>query len=134
MSCFVHLRRSSFGDAIMPCMLHVIQKVLDGIIKQGEATEILPLSSRQNRGDKGKIRGKVIKRHRWAYQDFSPTWPLQNRWRGTGSGSMMRPYGWCSLTQEIGRRPGSIETTLHGATGAALRKQSADAWSLSRLV
>jgi len=84
MSCLVHLRRSSFGDAIMPRMedmvgqkeltrLHVIQKVLDGIIKQGEATEILPLSSRQIQGDTGKIRDKVIKRHRWAYQDFSPT-------------------------------------------------------------
>jgi hypothetical protein len=59
MSCLVHLGWSSFGDVIMSFtegsgyvgqkelrQLHVIQKVLGGIIKQGEAAEILPLSSR----------------------------------------------------------------------------------------
>lgn len=62
-----------YGRAKELTRLHVIQKVLDGIIKQGEATEILPLSSRQIQWDKGKIRDNVIKRHRWVYQDLSPT-------------------------------------------------------------
>jgi hypothetical protein len=78
--------------------LHVIQKVLERVIKQVEAAEILSLSSRQIRriikritieGDKGiihksrgrpsnrripgKIRDKVIKLYRKQYQDFGPT-------------------------------------------------------------
>jgi transposase-like protein len=78
--------------------LHVIQKVLERIIRQVEAAEILSLSSRQIRriikririeGDKGiihksrgrpsnrripgKIRNKVIQLYRKQYQDFGPT-------------------------------------------------------------
>jgi len=78
--------------------LHVIQKVLERVIKQVEAAEVLSLSSRQIRriikrvkieGDKGiihksrgkpsnrripdKIRDKVIKLYRSQYQDFGPT-------------------------------------------------------------
>jgi hypothetical protein len=78
--------------------LHVIQKVLERVIKQVEAAEILSLSSRQIRriikririeGDKGiihksrgrpsnrripgKIRDKVIQLYRKQYQDFGPT-------------------------------------------------------------
>src|SRR4030043_594909 len=78
--------------------LHVIQKVLERVIKQVEAAEILSLSSRQSRriikririeGDKGiihksrgrpsnrripgKIRNKVIQLYRKQYQDFGPT-------------------------------------------------------------
>ena len=78
--------------------LHVIEKVLEGMIKQGEAAEILSLSSRQIRrivkririeGDKGivhkargrpsnrripgKVRDKVIQLYRKQYADFGPT-------------------------------------------------------------
>ncbi len=78
--------------------LHVIQKVLERVIRQVEAAEILSLSSRQIRrivkririeGDKGiihksrgrpsnrripgKIRNKVIQLYRKQYQDFGPT-------------------------------------------------------------
>jgi hypothetical protein len=78
--------------------LHVIQKVVERVIKQVEAAEILLLSSRQIRriikrirleGDKGiihksrgrpsnrripgKIRDKVIQLYRKRYQDFGPT-------------------------------------------------------------
>lgn len=78
--------------------LHVIQKVLERIIKQVEASEILSLSTRQIgrivkririEGDKGiihrsrgkpsncripsKIREKVIKLYRKQYEDFGPT-------------------------------------------------------------
>jgi transposase len=78
--------------------LHIIQKVLERVIKQVEAAEILSLSSRQIRriikririeGDKGiihksrgrpsnrripgKIRDKVIQLYRKQYQDFGPT-------------------------------------------------------------
>jgi hypothetical protein len=78
--------------------LHVIEKVLEGIVKQGEAAEILSLSSRQIRrivkrirseGSRGiihrsrgrpsnrripdKIRDKVIQLYRKQYQDFGPT-------------------------------------------------------------
>ena len=78
--------------------LHVIQKVLERVIRQVEAAEILSLSSRQIRriikririeGDKGiihksrgrpsnrripgKIRDKVIQLYRKQYQDFGPT-------------------------------------------------------------
>jgi len=78
--------------------LHVIQKVLEKVIKQVEAAEILLLSSRQIRrivkrirveGDKGiihksrgrpsnrriprKIRDKVIQLYRKEYEDFGPT-------------------------------------------------------------
>jgi len=78
--------------------LHVIEKVLEGIIKQGEAAEILSLSLRQIRrvvkririeGDKGivhkargrpsnrripgKVRDKVIQLYRKEYADFGPT-------------------------------------------------------------
>jgi len=78
--------------------LHVIQKVLERVIKQVEAAEILFLSSRQIRriikririeGDKGvihrsrgkpsnrripgKIREKVIKLYQSQYADFGPT-------------------------------------------------------------
>ena len=78
--------------------LHVIQKVLERVIKQVEAAEILSLSSRQIRriikririeGDKGiihksrgrssnrriagKIRDKVIQLYRKQYKDFGPT-------------------------------------------------------------
>ncbi len=78
--------------------LHVIQKVLERVIKQVEAAEILLLSSRQIgrivkrikiEGDKGiihksrgkpsnrripaKIRDRVIKLYRTQYQDFGPT-------------------------------------------------------------
>jgi hypothetical protein len=78
--------------------LHVIQKVLERVIRQVEAAEILSLSSRQIRriikririeGEKGiihksrgrpsnrripdKIRDKVIQLYRKQYQDFGPT-------------------------------------------------------------
>jgi hypothetical protein len=78
--------------------LHVIRKVLERVIKQVEAAEILSLSSRQVRrimkritteGDQGiihksrgrpstrrisaKIRNKVIQLYRKQYQDFGPT-------------------------------------------------------------
>ncbi len=78
--------------------LHVIQKVLERVIKQVEAAEILLLSSRQigrivkrikiegdkgiihksrgkpsNRRIPGKIRDRVIKLYRTQYQDFGPT-------------------------------------------------------------
>jgi len=78
--------------------LHVIQKVVERVIKQVEAAAILSLSSRQIRriikrirleGDKGiihksrgrpsnrripgKIRDKVIQLYRKQYQDFGPT-------------------------------------------------------------
>jgi hypothetical protein len=78
--------------------LHVVQKVLERVIKQVEAAEILSLSSRQIRrivkririeGDKGiahksrgrpsnrripgKIRDKVIRLYRKQYADFGPT-------------------------------------------------------------
>jgi hypothetical protein len=78
--------------------LHVIQKVLEGIIKQGEAAEILSLSGRQIRrivrrirseGSKGiihrsrgkpsnrrigdKIKERVINLYRSQYEGFGPT-------------------------------------------------------------
>jgi transposase len=78
--------------------LHIIQKVLERVIKQVEAAEILSLSSRQirriikririegekgiihksrgrpsNRRIPGKIRDKVIQLYRKQYQDFGPT-------------------------------------------------------------
>ncbi len=78
--------------------LHVIQKVLERVIKQVEAAEILLLSSRQigrivkrikiegdkgiidksrgkpsNRRILGKVRDRVIKLYRTQYQDFGPT-------------------------------------------------------------
>jgi len=78
--------------------LHIIQKVVDGIIKQTEAAEILLLSTRQIRrihkkvkveGEKGiihksrgresnrktpkKIRDRVLKLYRAQYKDFGPT-------------------------------------------------------------
>jgi transposase-like protein len=78
--------------------LHVIQKVLERVIKQVEAAEILWLSSRQigrivkrikiegdkgvihksrgrpsNRRIPGKIKDRVIKLYRTQYQDFGPT-------------------------------------------------------------
>jgi len=78
--------------------LHVIQKVLEGVIKQVEAAEMLSLSSRQVRrivkrvkaeGDRGiihksrgrpsnrkiadQIRGEVIDLYRSKYKDFGPT-------------------------------------------------------------
>jgi len=78
--------------------LHVIQKVVERVIKQVEAAEILSLSSRQirrvikrirlegergiihksrgrpsNRRIPGKIRDKVIQLYRKCYQDFGPT-------------------------------------------------------------
>ena len=78
--------------------LHVIQKVLERVIKQVEAAEILSLSSRQirriikririeggkgiihksrgrpsNRRIPGKIRDKVIQLYRKQYPDFGPT-------------------------------------------------------------
>jgi hypothetical protein len=78
--------------------LHVIEKVLERVIKQVEAAEILLLSSRQigrivkrikiegdkgiihksrgkpsNRRIPGKIRDRVIKLYRTQYQDFGPT-------------------------------------------------------------
>lgn len=78
--------------------LHVIQKVLERVIKQVEASEILSLSTRQIgrivkririEGDKGiihrsrgkpsnrripsKMRDKVIKLYRRQYEDFGPT-------------------------------------------------------------
>lgn len=78
--------------------LHVIQKVLEGIIKQGEAAEILLLSGRQIRrivkrirteGNRGiihrsrgkrsnrriadKIRERVINLYRTQYEGFGPT-------------------------------------------------------------
>lgn len=78
--------------------LHVIQKVLEGIIKQVEAAEILSLSGRQIRrivkrirseGSRGvihrsrgkpsnrriseKIKEKIIKLYRSQYRDFGPT-------------------------------------------------------------
>jgi hypothetical protein len=78
--------------------LHVIQKVLEGIIKQVEAAEILSLSGRQirrivkrirsegsrgiihrsrgkpsNRRISGKIKEKVIHLYRSQYRDFGPT-------------------------------------------------------------
>jgi len=78
--------------------LHVIQKVLEGLVREVEAAEILSLSSRQIRrivkrirfeGEKGiihkgrgrssnrrisrKIRNKVIQLYRKQYPDFGPT-------------------------------------------------------------
>jgi transposase-like protein len=78
--------------------LHVIQKVLERVIKQGEAAEILSLSGRQIRrivkrirseGDRGivhqsrgrpsnrrtpdKVKNKVIRLYRAQYKDFGPT-------------------------------------------------------------
>src|SRR5512135_963808 len=78
--------------------LHVIQKVLERVIKQVQAAEILSLSSRQIgrivkririEGDKGiihrsrgkpsnrripsKIRDKVVKLYRRQYEGFGPT-------------------------------------------------------------
>jgi len=78
--------------------LHVIQKVLERVIKQVEAAEILSLSGRQIRrivkrirseGDRGivhqsrgrpsnrrtpdKVKNKVIRLYRAQYQDFGPT-------------------------------------------------------------
>ena len=78
--------------------LHVIQKVLERVIKQVEAAEILSLSGRQIRrivkrirreGDRGivhqsrgrrsnrriadKIKNKVIRLYRAQYKDFGPT-------------------------------------------------------------
>ena len=78
--------------------LHVIQKVLERVIKQVEAAEILSLSGRQIRrivkrirteGDRGivhqsrgrpsnrrtpdKVRDKVIRLYRAQYKDFGPT-------------------------------------------------------------
>jgi hypothetical protein len=78
--------------------LHVLEKVLEGAIKQVEASEILSLSCRQIRrvvkrikieGDKGvihksrgrpsnrripdRIKGKVINLYRSKYKDFGPT-------------------------------------------------------------
>jgi len=78
--------------------LHVIQKVLEGIIKQVEAAEIVSLSGRQirrivkrirsegspgiihrsrgkpsNRRISGKIKERVINLYRTQYKDFGPT-------------------------------------------------------------
>ena len=78
--------------------LHVIQKVLERVIKQVEAVEILSLSSRQIRrivkrvkeeGDKGvvhksrgrssnrripdRMKDRVIRLYRTQYRDFGPT-------------------------------------------------------------
>jgi transposase-like protein len=78
--------------------LHVIQKVLEGIIKQVEAGEILSLSCRQirrivkrikmegdggvihrsrgkpsNRGISQKVKDRVIRLYRLEYKDFGPT-------------------------------------------------------------
>lgn len=78
--------------------LHVIEKVLEGIIKQAEAAEMLSLSGRQIRrivkrirseGSRGiihrsrgrpsnrripqKVRGRVIHLYRTQYRDFGPT-------------------------------------------------------------
>ncbi len=77
--------------------LHVIQKVLEGVVRQVEAAEILSLSSRQIRrivrrirreGEKGiihksrgrpnrrispKVKDKVIQLYRKQYPDFGPT-------------------------------------------------------------
>jgi hypothetical protein len=78
--------------------LHVIRKVLEGVIKQVEAAEILSLSGRQIRrivkrirceGDRGivhqsrgrasnrrtpdKVKDKVIRLYRAQYKDFGPT-------------------------------------------------------------
>jgi transposase len=78
--------------------LHVIRKVLERVIKQGEAAEILLLSGRQIRrivkrirkeGDRGivhqsrgrpsnrrtpdKVRSNVIRIYRAQYKDFGPT-------------------------------------------------------------
>jgi hypothetical protein len=78
--------------------LHVVQKVLERVIEQGEAAELLSLSSRQirrivkrvriegekgvihrsrgkssNRRIAGKIREKIIKIYRAQYSDFGPT-------------------------------------------------------------
>ena len=78
--------------------LHIIQKIVDGVIKQAEAAEILLLSTRQIRrilkkvqaeGEKGiihksrgresnrktpkKIRDRVLKLYRAQYKDFGPT-------------------------------------------------------------
>jgi len=50
-------------------------------------------------------------------------WPPQSCWRGTGSGSRMRPYEWVSLTQEIGGRPGSIEDTGDGGNRSSIAER-----------
>ena len=47
-------------------------------------------------------------------------WPPQSCWRGTGSGSTMRPYEWGSLTQEIGRRPASTDDTVNGGNRSSI--------------
>jgi hypothetical protein len=78
--------------------LHIIQKVLERVLEQGEAAELLSLSSRQirrivkrvriegekglihrsrgkasNRRIPGQIREKIIKLYRGQYSDFGPT-------------------------------------------------------------
>lgn len=91
--------------------LHVIQKVLERVIKQVEAAELLSLSSRQIRriikrikieGEKGvihksrgkpssrripgKIREKVIRLYRSQYSDFGPTLASEKLWERNGIG------------------------------------------------
>jgi hypothetical protein len=91
--------------------LHVIQKVLERVISQVEAAEILSLSSRQirriikririegekgiihrsrgrpsNRRIPGKIRDKVIQLYRKQYQDFGPTLASEKLWERNGIG------------------------------------------------
>lgn len=91
--------------------LHVIQKVLERVIKQVEASEILSLSTRQIgriikririEGDKGiihrsrgkpsnrripsKMRDKVIKLYRRQYEDFGPTLACEKLFERDGIG------------------------------------------------
>ena len=98
--------------------LHVIRKVLERVIKQVEAAEILSLSARQIgrivkrirvEGDKGivhrsrgkpsnrqiprKLRDRVIRLYRKQYEDFGPTLASEKLLERDGIGSVMRPYG-----------------------------------------
>ena len=134
--------------------LHVIQKVLEKVTKQVEASEILSLSTRQIRrivkririeGDRGiihrsrgkpsnrriprKMRDKVIKLYRRDYEDFGPTLASEKLLERDGIG----------VSDETLRRvasgDGGLEedregerTIANGGSGSTIRGDGADGW------
>jgi hypothetical protein len=123
--------------------LHVIQKVLEKVIKQVEAGEILSLSGRQIRrlvrrvrdeGDRGvihKSRGKlsnrriaheikdrVIRLYRAQYKGgLGRPWLQRSFWRGIGYRSVKRPYGGGLSRWGIGRRAAREGDIASGGSG-----------------
>jgi hypothetical protein len=129
--------------------LHVIEKVLEGMVKQVEAAEILSLSGRQIRrivkrirseGSRGiihrsrgrpsnrrisdKMKERVINLYRrGSTKILVRPWPRRSFWREMGFGSMMRPCGCGLLERGTGGRAGDVGDIVNGGSGSSMKER-----------